>query len=66
MFQGQMISKGLLVSSNFPQKRMNEFVFTAMTSLFVCFLGEFEDTKNSFRNYLTFSVYPFFKQFAEK
>ena len=43
-----------MVSSNSPKKRTNEFVFTTTTNLFVCFLGEFEDTKKSFRNYLTF------------
>ena len=34
---------------------MNEFVLTTTMNLFVRFLGEFEDTKKSFRNYLTFS-----------
>ena len=46
--KGQMISKGLLVSSNSLKKRTNEFVFTTTTNLFVRFLGEFEDTKKSF------------------
>ena len=27
-----------------PKKRTNEFVFTTTTNLFVCFLGELEDT----------------------
>ena len=40
---------------NSPKKRTNEFVFTTTTNSFVRFLGEFEDTKKSFRNYLTFS-----------
>ena len=40
--------------SNSPKKRTNEFVFTTMTNSFVSFLGEFEGTKKSFRNYLTF------------
>ena len=53
--KGQIISKGLLVSSNSPKKRTNEFVFTTTTNSFVRFLGEFEDTKKTFRNYLTFS-----------
>ena len=44
-----------MVSSNSPKKRRNEFVFTTTTNLFICFLGEFEDTKKSFRNYLTFN-----------
>ena len=55
ILKGQIISKGLLVSSNSPKKQTNEFVFTTTTNLFVCFLGEFEDIKKSFRNYLTFS-----------
>ena len=50
--KGQMILKGLLVSSNSPRKWMIEFVFTTTTNL--GFLGEFEETKKSFRNYLTF------------
>ena len=52
--KGQMISKGLLVSSNSPKKRTYEFVFTTMTISFIRILGEFKDTKQSFRNYLTF------------
>ena len=31
--KGQIISKGLLVSSNFPKKRTNEFVFTTSKKL---------------------------------
>ena len=54
--KGQIISRGLLVSSNSPKKRTNEFVFTITTNSFVRFLGEFEDTKKSFRNYLTFTI----------
>ena len=53
--KGQIISKELLASSNSPKKRTNEFVFTTTTNLFAHFLGEFEDTKESFRNYLTFN-----------
>ena len=53
--KGQIISKGLLVSTNSPKKQMNEFVFTSTKNSFVRFLGEFEDTKKSFRNYLTFT-----------
>ena len=44
--KGQRISKGLLVSSNSPKKRMNEFVFTSTMNSFICFLGEFEDTRS--------------------
>ena len=40
VLKGQIISKGLLVSSNSPKKWTNEFVFTTTTK--------------SFRNYLTF------------
>ena len=44
--KGQIISKGLLLSSNSPKKQMTEFVFTTTTnSFFVRFLGESEDTK---------------------
>ena len=43
------------MSSNSPKKQTNEFVFATTTNLFVRFLGEFEDTKKPFRNYLTFS-----------
>ena len=46
--KGQIISKGLLVSSNSPKERLNEFVFTTTTILFIHFLGEFKDTKRSF------------------
>jgi hypothetical protein len=52
--KGQIISKGLLVSLNSPIKRTNKFAFTTTTNSLVRFLGEFEDTKKSFRNYLTF------------
>ena len=62
MIKGQMISKGLWASSNSPKKRMNEFVFTTTTNLFVRFLGEFEDTKKSFQKYLTFSKLNFFAE----
>ena len=46
--KGQIISKGLLVSSNFPKKRTNKFVVVVKTNLFVCFLEESEDTKSPF------------------
>ena len=55
-FKGQIILKGLLISSFSPKKRTNDFVFTTSTNLFVHFLGEFEGTKKSFRNYLTFRI----------
>ena len=34
---------------------MNSF-FTSMRHVFVCFLEEIEDTKKTFRNYLTFRI----------
>ena len=52
--KGQIISKGLLVSSNSPKEWINKFVSTTTRNSFICFFGEFEDTKKSFRNYLTF------------
>ena len=33
---------------------MNEFVFTSMRRVFIRFLEEIEDSKKTFRNYLTF------------
>ena len=53
--KGQIILKGLLVSSNSPKKQTMKFVFNTTTNSFVHFYGEFEDTKKSFRNNLTFS-----------
>ena len=49
----QIISKGLLVSSNSPKEQTNQFVFTTMVFFFFVFFGEFEDPKKSFQNYLT-------------
>ena len=48
--------KDFLVSSNSPKKRTKEFVVVVKTNSFVHFLGELEETKKSFRNYLTFSA----------
>ena len=42
---------------NSSKKQTNEFVFTTMRCVFVRFLEEIEDTKKTFRNYLTFSIY---------
>ena len=62
--KGQIISKEILVSSNYPKKRTNKFVFTTMTNSFVLFMGEFEITKKSFCYYLTCmqSIYLFFQR----
>ena len=54
--KGQKISKGLFGLLKFSQKRMNEFVTVVKTNLFVRFLGEFEETKKSFRNYPSFRM----------
>ena len=55
--KGQLISKANCQAMNSSKK--NEFVFTAMQCVFVPFLDEIEDTKKSFRNYLTFSPQTF-------
>ena len=48
--KGQIISKADCQAVNSSKKRMNEFVFTTMRRVFVCFLEEIEDTKMTFRN----------------
>ena len=53
--KGQLIWKANCQAVNFSKKRTNEFIFTTMRHVFVCFLEEMEDTKKSFRNYLTFN-----------
>ena len=58
-YKGQIISKRLLLSSDSSKIRTNEFGFffcltVLKTNLFVRFLEESEDTKKSFRSYLTF------------
>ena len=58
--KGQIILKRLLLSLDSSKLRTNEFRFfcrtVLKTNLFICFLEESEDTKKSFRNYLTFST----------
>ena len=54
MCKGQLISKANCQAVNSSKKRTNEFVFTTMRRVFVCFLEEIEDSKKAFRNYLTF------------
>ena len=49
-FTGQLISKANCQAVNFSKKQTNEFVFTTMRRVFVCFLEEIEDTKKAFRN----------------
>ena len=48
--KGQLISKANYQPVNSFKKRTNEFVFTTMRHVFVCFLEEIEDTKKTFRN----------------
>ena len=48
--KGQLILKWFLGSSISSKKRMNEFVFTSMRHVFVCFLEEIHDPKKPFRN----------------
>ena len=48
--KGQLISKANCQAVNSSKKRTNEFVFTTMRRVFVCFLEEIEDTKKTFRN----------------
>ena len=53
----RLFRKDFLVSSNYP-KKTNKRICLSSKNEFVCsFLGEFEDTKNSFRNYLTFRAW---------
>ena len=55
LFKGQLISKANCQAEDSSKKRTNEFVFTTMRHVFVHFLEEIEDTKNTFQNYLTFN-----------
>ena len=43
--KGQLISKANCQALNSFKKQMYEFVFTTMQRVFVCFLGEIEDTQ---------------------
>ena len=47
-FKGQIISKANCQAVNSSKKRTNEFVFTNMGRVFVCFLEEIGDTKRHF------------------
>ena len=53
--KGQLISKTNCQAMDSSKKRTNEFVFTSMRRVFVCFLEESLGLKICFRNYLTFS-----------
>ena len=43
--KGQLIRKANCQAVNSSKKRMNEFIFTTMRRVLVCFLEEIEDTK---------------------
>ena len=53
--KGQLISKANCQAVNSSKKQTNEFGFTTMRRVFVHFLEGIEETKKTFRNYLTFS-----------
>ena len=53
--KGQLISKENCQAVNSSKKWTNEFLFTSMQHVFVCFLEKIEDRKKTFRNYLTFT-----------
>ena len=55
--KGQLISKANCQAEDSSKKRTNEFVFTSMRRVFVCFLEEIEDFKKAFRNHLTFTTW---------
>ena len=57
--KGQLILKANCQAVNSSKKRMNEFVFSSMRRVFICFLEEIEDSKKAFWNYLTFREYLF-------
>ena len=40
MIKGQLISKRFFLAEDSSKKRTNEFVFTSMRRVFVCFLEE--------------------------
>ena len=54
--KGQLISKRNSQAEDSPKTRTNEFVFTSMRRVFVCFLGKSSARKKSFRDYLTFNT----------
>ena len=62
--KGQLISKANCQAVNSSKKRTNEFIFTSVRRVFVCFLEEIEDTKKTFRNYLTFIFEYVLRNFA--
>ena len=54
--KGQLISKCLFGVFNSPKNERKHFDLRYHSSNFCSFFGRIEDTKNTFRNYLTFST----------
>ena len=54
IYKGQLISKANGQAVNSSKKRMNSFIFTTMQCVFVRFFEKIEDSKEEFRNHLTF------------
>ena len=46
--KGQLISKANCQAEDSSKKRTNEFIFTSMRHVFICFLEEIEDSKKAF------------------
>ena len=55
LVKGQIILKGLFDILEFHQKTNQRIRFNSKNEYACSFLGEFEDTKKSFRNYLIFT-----------
>ena len=51
LFKGQLISKANGQAKDSSKKRTNEFVFTSMRRVFVCFLEESSARKKRFGQY---------------
>ena len=63
--KGQLISKANCKAINSFKKETNEFIFTTMRCVFVRFWEEIEETKKTFRNYLTFTRVEFITGFTK-
>ena len=48
--EGQLISKANYQAVNSSKKETNEFIFTNIGRVFVCFMEEIEDNQKTFRN----------------
>ena len=65
MIKGQLILKPNCQAVNSSKKRTNEFVFTAMRRVFLRFLEEIEDTKETFRKYLTYCIFFVYRSYLQ-